>query len=232
MTPVTHEADSRGSRGRGGSAGRLRRGVVGAHEFEPWTPCAQGNCKKSISLVRLALFCVMVPGFGPNLSAFGPNGPKFFFVTRHTSGRRGQTIVSFCWASLLTGISSLIGVGYLPRRGKIASWTVADLSGLDAGLNCEAAAVPEIIHFVSWRWDCWCNRARGDRVRVGTSIRRSRHVYHASEIAGSSRGTNHSVALDVPVGPGWGRRGGASFDSGLRSSILDCLFRCDLSCVG
>ena len=95
MTPVTHEADSRGSRGRGGSAGRLRRGVVGAHEFEPWTPCAQGNCKKSISLVRLALFCVMVPGFGPNLSAFGPNGPKFFFVTRQTLGRRGPNDSQF-----------------------------------------------------------------------------------------------------------------------------------------
>ena len=33
---------------------------------------AQGSCKKSILLVRLALFCVMVHGFGPNLAAFGP----------------------------------------------------------------------------------------------------------------------------------------------------------------
>ncbi len=51
---------------------KFRSLVVGAPGFEPGTSCAQGNCKKSISLVRLALFCVMVPGFGPNLSALGP----------------------------------------------------------------------------------------------------------------------------------------------------------------
>ena len=52
--------------GRGGNA------VVGAWRFELQTSCAQGNCKKSISLVRLALFCVVVPSFGPNLAVVGP----------------------------------------------------------------------------------------------------------------------------------------------------------------
>jgi hypothetical protein len=52
--------------------------VVGAPGFEPGTSCAQGNCKKSISLVRLVLFCVMVLGFGPNLSAFGPKWTQIF----------------------------------------------------------------------------------------------------------------------------------------------------------
>ena len=46
--------------------------VVGAPGFEPGTSCAQGSCKKSISLVRPALFCAMVPGCrrGPNDSQF------------------------------------------------------------------------------------------------------------------------------------------------------------------
>src|SRR5713101_685076 len=46
--------------------------MVGARGFEPRTSCAQGSCKKSILLVRLALFCVIVYGFGPNWAAFGP----------------------------------------------------------------------------------------------------------------------------------------------------------------
>ena len=46
--------------------------LVGVWRFELQTSCAQGSCKKSILLVRLALFCVMVHGFGPNLAAFGP----------------------------------------------------------------------------------------------------------------------------------------------------------------
>jgi hypothetical protein len=33
--------------------------------------CFEGSCKKSISLVRLALFYVMVYGFGPNLAVVG-----------------------------------------------------------------------------------------------------------------------------------------------------------------
>ena len=53
--------------------------VVGARGFEPRTSCAQGSCKKSILLVRLALFCVTVHGFGPNSAVFGPKlDPTFF----------------------------------------------------------------------------------------------------------------------------------------------------------
>jgi len=52
--------------------GNKKHGLVGASGFEPETSCAQGSCKKSILLVRLALFCVMVHGFGPNLAVVGP----------------------------------------------------------------------------------------------------------------------------------------------------------------
>jgi len=55
------------------------RELVGAWRFELQTSCAQGSCKKSISLVRLALFCVMALGFRPNLSAFGPKWTQVFF---------------------------------------------------------------------------------------------------------------------------------------------------------
>jgi len=65
--------------------------VVGAPGFEPGTSCAQGNCKNSISLVRLALFCVMALGFGPNLSTFGPKWTQVFSQTRQTAGRRDLT---------------------------------------------------------------------------------------------------------------------------------------------
>jgi len=52
--------------------------LVGASGFEPETSCAQGSRKKSILLARLALFCVMVLGFGPNSAAFGPKlDPSF-----------------------------------------------------------------------------------------------------------------------------------------------------------
>jgi hypothetical protein len=54
----------------------LGKGLVGAWRFELQTSCAQGSCEKSILLVRLALFYVMVHGFGPNLAVIGP---KFFF---------------------------------------------------------------------------------------------------------------------------------------------------------
>jgi hypothetical protein len=43
--------------------------------------CAQGSCKKSIPLVRLALFYVVVLGFGPNLAAFGPKLDLTFDMT-------------------------------------------------------------------------------------------------------------------------------------------------------
>ena len=53
--------------------------LVGARGFEPRASCAQGSCRKSILLVRLALFCVMVHGFGPNLAVVGPKlDPSFF----------------------------------------------------------------------------------------------------------------------------------------------------------
>jgi len=42
--------------------------MVGARGFELRASCAQGSCKKSILLVRLALFYVMVHGFGSNLA--------------------------------------------------------------------------------------------------------------------------------------------------------------------
>jgi len=65
---VGHDGECHDSR----QAANLLKGLVGARGFEPRTSCAQGSCKKSILLVRLALFCVMVRGFGPNLAAFGP----------------------------------------------------------------------------------------------------------------------------------------------------------------
>ena len=46
--------------------------MVGAWRFELQTSCAQGSCKKSILLARLALFYVVVHGFGPNLAVAGP----------------------------------------------------------------------------------------------------------------------------------------------------------------
>ncbi len=53
--------------------------LVGAWRFELQTSCAQGSCKKSILLARLALFYVMVHGFGPNLAVFGPKLDLTFF---------------------------------------------------------------------------------------------------------------------------------------------------------
>jgi hypothetical protein len=55
--------------------------LVGASGFEPEASCAQGSCKKSILLVRLALFCVMVHGFGPNLAVVGPKLDPSFEAT-------------------------------------------------------------------------------------------------------------------------------------------------------
>ena len=57
-------------RGRGQFA--CKSNVVDVTGFEPAAPCLQRRERKSISLVRLALFCVVVPGFGRNLAAFGP----------------------------------------------------------------------------------------------------------------------------------------------------------------
>jgi len=70
--------------------------LVGAWRFELQTSCAQGSCKKSILLVRPALFYVMVHGFGPDLAAFGPKldpsmGTPFFRAHLvHASGRQSH----------------------------------------------------------------------------------------------------------------------------------------------
>jgi hypothetical protein len=46
--------------------------------LEPAAFCLEGSCKKSILLIRLALFYVMVHGFGPNLAVLGPKlDPSF-----------------------------------------------------------------------------------------------------------------------------------------------------------
>jgi hypothetical protein len=46
--------------------------MVGASGFEPEASCAQGSCKKSILLARLALFYVKVHGLGHNMAILGP----------------------------------------------------------------------------------------------------------------------------------------------------------------
>ena len=40
--------------------------------LEPAASCLEGNRRKSILLVRLVLFCVLVLGFSPLLAAIGP----------------------------------------------------------------------------------------------------------------------------------------------------------------
>src|SRR5882762_7281687 len=50
------------------SAGKM----VDVTGLEPATPCLQSDATKSILLVRLALFCVLVRGLGPSLAAIGP----------------------------------------------------------------------------------------------------------------------------------------------------------------
>ncbi len=59
--------------------------MVGASGFEPEASCAQGSSRKSILLVRLALFYVMVHGFGPHLAVHGPKLVPSFYLR---SGRR------------------------------------------------------------------------------------------------------------------------------------------------
>jgi hypothetical protein len=73
--------------------------VVGASGFEPETSCAQGSCKKSILLVRLALFYVMVHGFGPNLAVVGPKlDPSFSLRSgRRQAGADVKKSVVFGW---------------------------------------------------------------------------------------------------------------------------------------
>jgi hypothetical protein len=91
--------------------------LVGAPGFEPRTSCAQGSCKKSILLVRLALFCVMVHGFGPTLSAVG-------LKLDLSSGRQLACAVALTVlrGHALGSLGSLVGA----LRGckcRIGSWT-------------------------------------------------------------------------------------------------------------
>ena len=52
--------------------------MAGPTRLELATSCVTGSCKKSILLVRLALFYVMVHGFGPNLAVLGPKLAQVF----------------------------------------------------------------------------------------------------------------------------------------------------------
>jgi hypothetical protein len=65
--------------------GNKKHKMVGAPRFELGTSCAQGSCRKSILLVRLALFYVMVHGFEPNLAVLGPK-LDLSFAIRQTAG--------------------------------------------------------------------------------------------------------------------------------------------------
>jgi hypothetical protein len=78
--------------------------VVGASGFEPEASCAQGSCKKSILLVRLALFYVMVHGSGPNLAALGPKlDPSWtqVFLCDQADGRQAQPMLAWSSAVLV-----------------------------------------------------------------------------------------------------------------------------------
>jgi hypothetical protein len=55
----------------------------------------QGRRKKSILLVRLALFCVMVHGFGPNLAVVGPKlNPTCFFAAVSSTLQDASCIIN------------------------------------------------------------------------------------------------------------------------------------------
>jgi hypothetical protein len=52
--------------------------LAGPTGFEPATSCVTDSIRITILLARLALFCVMVLGYGPNSAAFGPKlDPSF-----------------------------------------------------------------------------------------------------------------------------------------------------------
>ena len=68
---------------------RVRMFLVGAPRFELGTSCAQGSCKNSILLVRLALFYVIGHGFGRNLAVIGPKWTHWDEADgRHVRSRR------------------------------------------------------------------------------------------------------------------------------------------------
>src|SRR5712692_3261922 len=80
--------------------------VVGARGFEPRTSCAQSSCRKSTLMVRLALFCVMVHGFGPNLAVVEPKMDPSFSLR---SGKRqaGAAYARLAFASATRMITRL-----------------------------------------------------------------------------------------------------------------------------
>ena len=76
----------RSGRGDSSKSFAIRKKLVDVTGFEPATPCLQRRERKSISLVRLALFCVVVLGFVPNLAAFGPKlDPSFLCLAGSVS---------------------------------------------------------------------------------------------------------------------------------------------------
>jgi hypothetical protein len=118
------------------------------------------------------------------------------------------------------------------KHSKIEPWLVAFLSDRGRGLACEISNFPEIVPFIGWRRNHRRCGTRRSCVCTLTFLRRCRCIHHASEIDGSSSGTNCSVKVDVLVGPGRWSGGGDAFDYRFCNSILDYLFWCALLCVG
>jgi hypothetical protein len=65
--------------------------MVDVAGIEPATPCLQSDATKSILLVRLALFCVLVRGFGPSLAAIGTEKVGFLHSSCTVSTLLTQT---------------------------------------------------------------------------------------------------------------------------------------------
>jgi hypothetical protein len=76
--------------------GSVRGGARKVQRPDGKNACPKGRCKKSILLVRLALFYVTVHGFGPNLAVVGPKLDLSFSLQ---PGRRqavaGQVVAQF-----------------------------------------------------------------------------------------------------------------------------------------
>ena len=70
--------------------------MVGAPGFEPGASCAQGSCEKSILLIRLALFFVMVRRSGADLAAGSAGLPTPFNASRSSQSPQQLTAPSFC----------------------------------------------------------------------------------------------------------------------------------------
>src|ERR1700683_2150821 len=104
---------------------KLLRRLVGARGFEPRASCAQGSCKKSILLVRLALFYVMVHGFGPDLAVVGPKlDPSFSLRSGRRQADAGYARLAFMSATRTKPLSAPSAIlcaskRCLPRRRNI-----------------------------------------------------------------------------------------------------------------